>query len=334
MKKILLLALAAFMTVMPAAAAKKAKAKKQTIAIVQQMNHNSLNTISDAIKAELAALGYNSTNSVIIFKQGDNDMTALSQIVEEYINANADVVIPVATKAANAALAAADAGIPVVFAACSDPVGSKLVLNMAKPEGFVTGTSNAIQADKNIDFALTVNPKLNKIGFIHTTGETNAQSTINKAAAYCKKINLAYKDCTIDDVSAIAETVKLMYDDGCRAVFLPNDNKLASHGNMAILSEACLEYKLPLYCGADSQVEDGGFANVGITYSDLGKVTADMADKILKGAKVGDVPVKVFDQPEDLKLFVNPDTLKSLSISLPASVTGQKNYILVKPMGR
>ncbi len=304
---------------------------KKNIGIVQQMNHNSLNTISDAIKTRLAELGYNDSNSVITFKQGDNDMTTLSQIVDEYVNKGADIIIPIATKAANAALSAADSGIPVVFAACSDPVGSKLLSNMDSPEGNVTGTSNAIQADKNLDFALTVNPGLKKIGFIHTSGEANAQSTINMAIAYADKIGLAYKDCTIDDVSAIAETVKLMYDDGCRAVFLPNDNKLAAHGNMAILASACLEYKLPLYCGADSQVEDGGFANVGITYSDLGKETADMADRILKGAKVADIPVKVFNQPEELKLFVNPDTLSALGITLPAEITSAENYIEVKP---
>lgn len=328
MKKILVALMALSALAMVGCSKKQAK---KNIGIVQQMNHNSLNTISDAIKAQLAALGYNETNSVITFKQGDNDMTTLSQIVEEYVNNGADIVIPIATKAANAALAAADAGIPVVFAACSDPVGSKLLVNMEKPEGNVTGTSNAIQADKNLDFALTVNPNLKKIGFIHTSGEANAQSTINMAIAYADKIGLAYKDCTIDDVSAIAETVKLMYDDGCRAVFLPNDNKLAAHGNMAILASACLEYKLPLYCGADSQVEDGGFANVGITYSDLGKETANMADRILKGAKVSEVPVKVFNQPEELKLFVNPDTLKALGVTLSAEITNAANYILVKP---
>ena len=328
MKKIMVVLMA--LSALAFAGCAKKQAKKN-IGIVQQMNHNSLNTISDSIKAQLVELGYNDSNSVITFKQGDNDMTTLSQIVDEYVNNGADIIIPIATKAANAALAAADNGIPVVFAACSDPVGAKLLSNMEHPEGNVTGTSNAIQADKNLDFALTVNPDLKKIGFIHTSGEANAQSTINMAIAYADKIGLAYKDCTIDDVSAIAETVKLMYDDGCRAVFLPNDNKLAAHGNMAILASACLEYKLPLYCGADSQVEDGGFANVGITYSDLGKETANMADRILKGAKVSEVPVKVFNRPEELKLFVNPDTLAALGITLPAEITKAENYIEVKP---
>lgn len=98
---------------------------------------------------------------------------------------------------------------------------------------------------------------LSKIGIAHTTGETNAQATVNKAIAYLDSIGMAYADHTIDDVSVIQETIKLMKDEGCQAVFVANDNKLASHGNMAILGGACLENGLPLYCAADSQVEVG-----------------------------------------------------------------------------
>ncbi|MBQ0051607.1 MAG: ABC transporter substrate-binding protein [Treponema sp.] len=321
------LALAAFASV---SCNKKAE-KKVTIGIVQQMNHNSLNTISDSIKARLAELGYNENNSTVLFKQGDNDMTMLAQISEEYVNQKADIIIAIATKAANAALPAVDSNIPVVFAACADPVGAKLVQNLAEPEGLVTGTSQSIPVDQIMEFAKKIQPQLSKIGIIHTTGETNAQATVNKAIAYLDSIGMAYADHTIDDVSVIQETIKLMKDEGCQAVFVANDNKLASHGNMAILGGACLENGFPLYCAADSQVEDGGFANIGITYSDLGRDTADMTDKILKGTPVSKVPVKFYLKAEDLKIFVNPDVTKALGITLPSDVTSSANYIEVKP---
>lgn len=309
---------------------KKAE-KKVTIGIVQQMNHNSLNTISSSIKERLAELGYNEKNCEILFKQGDNDMTMLAQISEEYINQKADIIIAIATKAAAAALPATDSNIPVVFAACADPVGAKLVQNLEQPEGLVTGTSQSIPVDQIMAFAKKIQPELSKIGIIHTTGETNAQATVNKATLYLDSIGMKYSDHTIDDVSAIQETIKLMKDKGCQAVFVANDNKLASRGNMAILGEACLEFKLPLYCAADSQVEDGGFANVGITYVDLGRDTADMTDKILKGTPVADVPVKFYLKAEDLHTFVNPKVAAALGITLPADVTSSAGYIEVTP---
>lgn len=309
----------------------KSNDKKVTIGIVQQMNHNSLNTISTSINERLAELGYNESNSTILFKQGDNDMTMLAQIADDYVNQKADLIIAIATKAANASLPATESGIPVVFAACADPVGAKLVQNLEEPEGLVTGTSQSIPVDQIMEFAKKVQPELTKIGIIHSTGETNAQATVNKAIAYLDSIGMKYADHTIDDVSVIPETIKLMKDKGCQAVFVANDNKLASHGNMAVLASACLENNFPLYCAADSQVEDGGFANIGITYSDLGRDTADMADKILKGTPVSQVPVKFYLKAEDLKIFVNPDVVKALNIKLPADVVSSKNYVEVTP---
>ena len=172
---------------------------------------------------------------------------------------------------------------------------------------------------------------LSKNGIVHTTGETNAQATVNKAIKYLDSIGMAYADHTIDDVSVIQETIKMMKDEGYQAVFVANDNKLASHGNMAILGGACLENGLPLYCAADSQVEDGGLANIGITYSDLGRDTADMTDKVLKGTPVSKIPVKFYLKTEDLKIFLKPDVIKALGITLPADVTSSANSIEVKP---
>ena len=322
---------AAFAAVLSLGSCSKAEKKNVTIGIVQQMNHNSLNTISDSIKARLAELGYNEENSKILFKQGDNDMTMLAQIAEEYVQEKADIIIAIATKAANAALPATDAGIPVVFAACADPVGAKLVQNLEKPEGLVTGTSQSIPVDQIMDFAKKINPSLSKIGIIHTTGETNAQATVNKAVQYLGQIGMKYADHTIDDVSAIQETIKLMKDEGCQAVFVANDNKLATHGNMTILGEACIENNFPLYCAADSQVEDGGFANIGITYTDLGRDTADITDKILSGTPVSEVPVKFYLKAEDLKVFVNPQVVEKLKISIPEDIKSASNYIEVTP---
>ena len=310
----------------------KKDSKKVTVAIVQQMNHNSLNTISDSIRERLAELGYSEENCRILFKQGDNDMTMLSQISEEYISQKADVVVAIATKAANAALSASDAGIPMVFAACADPVGANLLQNLEEPEGLVTGTSQSIPVDQIVEFARKIQPDLNKIGIIHTSGETNAQATVNKAIRYLDSIKIAYADHTIDDASVIQETIRIMKDEGCQAVFVANDNKLATHGNMAILGNACLENGFPLYCAADSQVEDGGFANIGITYTDLGRDTADMVDKILKGTPVSQIPVKFYLKAEDLKIFVNPAVTKALGITLPADVTSSKNYVEVTPV--
>ena len=106
----------------------------------------------------------------------------------------------------------------------------------------------------------------------------------------------------------------------CDAVFAPNDNTVASAMN--VVSHACIEAKVPLYVGADSMVQDGGFLSVGINYEDLGKETANMVDQVLNGTPVSDIPVKVFK--DDLNVYVNEDVMHELDMTLPETLLQDK----------
>lgn len=88
------------------------------------------------------------------------------------------------------------------------------------------------------------------------------------------------------------------------------------------------EAKIPLYVGADSMVQDGGFLSVGINYEDLGKETANMVDQVLKGTKVEDIPVKVFK--ENLNIYVNENILNQLGIQLPDEIKNDKALSMMK----
>ena len=108
--------------------------------------------------------------------------------------------------------------------------------------------------------------------------------------------------------------------------FAPNDNTVASA--MSVVGSACAKAGVPLYVGADSMVKDGGFLSVGIDYANLGKETAVMVDKVLKGTDVKKLPVKVFKT--NLKIYVNKSVLNKLKITLPANIKNDKKYIYCK----
>ena len=97
---------------------------------------------------------------------------------------------------------------------------------------------------------------------------------------------------------------------------------------MAPLVEAANKKKVPVYTGADSMVKDGGFATVGINYTELGQETAKMVDQILKGTKVEDIPVKVFNT--NLNIYVNKKTMDTLGITLPDEVKNDKNLVMIE----
>ena len=96
---------------------------------------------------------------------------------------------------------------------------------------------------------------------------------------------------------------------------------------MSALVETANKKKVPVYTGADSMVSDGGFATVGIDYTELGKETARMTDKILNGEDVENLPVKVFK--DNLNIYVNEKTMETLGIQLPKDVEDSKNLVMM-----
>ena len=109
-------------------------------------------------------------------------------------------------------------------------------------------------------------------------------------------------------------------------LFAPNDNTVAS--GMQSLSQIALDAKIPFYTGADSMVQDGGFATVGIDYKELGKETANMVDQILNGTPVSDIPVKVFK--DNLNIYINQNALDTLGIQLSDDIKNNDRLIMVE----
>ena len=148
------------------------------------------------------------------------------------------------------------------------------------------------------------------LGFIYNSGEANSVSNLKKAKAFCKQHDIKLVEGSGKNISEIQSAISVLTDQ-CDAIFAPNDN------TVQVLSPHWLKLQIRKKCryiqGADSMVSDGGFATVGINYTNLGKETAKMVDQILKGKAVADIPVKVFK--DDLNTYINEDTLKAWASS-------------------
>ena len=139
---------------------------------------------------------------------------------------------------------------------------------------------------------------------------------------YAKEKGLTIETATIS-VSSELQTAGDVISSKVDFIFVTNDNTVAEA--MPILSAAANKNKVPVYVGADSMVMDGGFATVGIDYTDLGKETANIVDKVLKGTPVKEIPVETFDK--ELSIYVNKKTQAELGITLPESVTKDPKFI-------
>lgn len=294
------------------------KDKEFKIGIVQIVEHPSLNTIRDSIVTKLNELGYTEENTEFIKDQASGDPTIAAQICENYVSKEVNAIVAIATPTALAAVnAAKNTNIPVIFSAVSDPVGAGLVNSLENPGNKCTGTSDELQVSEILNIAKEINPSLDSIGLLYNASEDNSQTNVSLAKTWATANSVTVYEATGTTAAELVQGAEELVTK-CDAIFSPNDNTVAVDGTMTSLSNLMKQNNIPFYVGADSMVSQGGFATKGIEYSNLGYETGVMVDKVIKGTKVSEIPVKVFK--DDLSIYINQSYLTSLGITLPDSI--------------
>lgn len=284
------------------------------IGIIQIVEHPSLNTIRESLIAELQAEGYKNGEKITIdYKNAQGDQTNLKTIAQKFVSNKYDLIIAIATPSAQAVVSETK-DIPILFSACTDPLGSELVANMEKPGGNVTGTSDAVSAEKIMELAKRITPEFKTIGALYNSSETNSVAVINQLKEYAQKNNLNVVEATVTNSSEVQQAVTSLANKA-DILFSPIDNTVASA--MSVVTQITNKAKKPIYVGADSMVKEGGLATYGINYQVLGKETGVMAAEILKGKKPGDMPVKTM---KDMDIYLNKTTADAIGITIPADV--------------
>ena len=290
-------------TVAAETVAETTEVKSYSVAIVQQLSHSSLDEIHEAISAELKARAEAAGVELTISDyNGQNDTTMLGQIGAQALDDKVDMIIPIATLAAQTMVTAAEGtGTPIVYAACSDPETAGLT-------GLdnVTGTSDALNTPFILDMMLAVNPDIKTVGLLFSNSEDNSITPIAEAKKYLDEKGIAYLEKTgntTDEIVAAAASLVGRVD----AVFTPTDNRVMD-AEVAV-AEILNEAGIPHYTGADSFVQSGAFTTCGVNYTELGKYTADMAFDILEGGAVPE-----FHVMDGGIITVNTDTAKTLNI--------------------
>ncbi len=284
-----------------AAAAESGKEYK--VAIVQQLDHASLDEIRVAIEAELEAKAAEK-GIAVAYKDfnGQNDATVLNQIGAQVVSDGYDAIIPIATLAATTmATATEDNQIPVIYAAISDP-GEAQLTGIAN----VTGTSDALNTAFILDMMLKANPDIETVGLLYSNSEANSVTPIREAKEYLDSKGIAYLEKTGNTTDEILTAASAMVG-RVQAVFTPTDNVVMAAASA--VAEILNEAGIPHYTGADSFVTAGAFATCGVNYTELGTYTADMAVDILLGGAVPEYHVM-----DGGIITVNTDTAAKLGI--------------------
>jgi len=282
---------------------------KYVVAIVQHVEHPSLNEIRDTIVDELDVLGL--TDQIEIrFENANGDVSMLPTIMQNLVSENVDMIVPIATPTAQAAMAITQT-TPIVFSAVSNPVAAGVVTAFDETTGNITGVSNAIAIEEIFELSKILTPDVKTFGFVYNSSEINSATGINRAIAYCEANGIAYKEATVTGTADIQQATASLVED-VDALFTPNDNTIASA--MATYMQVAMSANLPTYVGADSMVKDGALATVGIDYTVLGRQTAQMMARIIDGESIADNPVEVINEYSKM---INIDTANTLGLEIP-----------------
>ena len=294
-------------------------AQEFNVAIVQQLDHASLDEIRTAIVAQLQAQAEEKGVKVNIQEfNGQNDATVLNQIGAQVVGDGVDLIIPIATLAALCMVTAADGtDIPIVYAAISDPEATGLT-GLSN----VTGTSDALNTAFILDMMLAANPDIKTVGLLYSNSEANSTTPIAEAKAYLQEKQIDFVEKTGNTSGEIVEAAASMVG-RVDAVFTPTDNVVMAAE--VTVAETLNEAGIPHYTGADSFVAAGAFATCGVNYTELGTYTADMAMDILLGGAVPE-----FHVMDGGIITVNTETAATLGIDYSAFASMANTVVEVK----
>ena len=284
------------------------------VAIVQQLDHSSLDEIRTAIEAVLTEMGI----EFDVFN-GQNDASVLNQIGAQVVSDGYDAIIPIATLAAQCMVTAAEGkNIPIIYAACSDPESAGLT-----GMNHVTGTSDALNTRFIIDMMLAVNPDISCVGLLYSNSEINSETPIAEAKAYLEEKGIEYLEKTGNTTDEVVTAANSLVG-RCDAVFTPTDNVvMAAEGAVAEILNAA---GIPHYAGADSFVASGAFATCGVNYTELGTYTAKMAVDVLTNGEpldfhIMDGGIITYNSETAAAMGLNVEVFKTMANTVISTLT-------------
>ena len=283
--------------------------KKFKIGVLQLTEHEALD---QANKGFVQALDDSGISYTIDQQNAQNDQSACQTIAQKLVNDGDDLILAIATPAAQA-VAGATTEIPIVGTAITDFAASGLVASNDAPGGNVTGTSDLTPVDDQFDLLVQLLPNAKKVGVLYCTAESNSDVQVQMAEEAAAKRSLEVTRYLVSSSNEIQQVVESMVGkvDACYA---PTDNTIAA--GMTTVAMVANENKLPVICGEKGMVDNGGLATYGIDYNKLGYKAGEMAVKILKGeAKPADMPIETLDASE-CTLSTNEETAKAIGVDL------------------
>ena len=285
-----------------------------TIGIGQFAEHGSLDNCREGFLEGLAQEGIKEgENLTVLYENSQADGGTASQIIDNFMAKKVDLICAIATPMAQSAYSAAKKeNVPVIYTAVTDPILAELANEDGTPVGEITGTSDKLPVEKQLEMIRALLPDAKKIGIMYSTSEINSASAIEEYKAAAGNYGFEIVE---SGISATAD-IPLAADNLLEKVDCLNnltDNTVVS--SLPLILDKAAKKNIPVFGSEIEQVKIGCLATVGLDYVDLGIQTGKMAAKVLKGeAKASEMNFEII---EEAAFYGNNKVAENLGITIP-----------------
>jgi len=287
------------------------------VGISQIVTHPALDDTRQGIIDGLTEAGYIEGEDIEYdYQNSEGDMALVASIAQKFVSEKLDVIVTIATPNSQAAISAAEGtDIPVVFSAVTDPVGAGLISDWdSHSEENVTGVSDMIVVQDDVELITTIIPSVTKIGTLFNAGESNSVFLAEKLKEACdaKGIEVVEKTvATSADVLAAAQSLVGQVD----AIWIGTDNTVVS--GLEALIGVCEDNDIPFFPADDPSIERGGIAAYGFDYYDIGLQTGRMVARVLDAGSANGISV---EKGEIISLSINTEAAENMGVTIPQDI--------------
>jgi ABC-type uncharacterized transport system substrate-binding protein len=281
--------------------------------------------ILDAFRQGLRELGYiDGKNIVLEVRWAEGRYDRLPDLASELVRLKVDVIVAGSTPGALAAKNATGT-IPIVIVTTGDPVASGLVASLARPGRNLTGVTTLSKelGAKQLEVLKGAVPRVTRVALLFNPANPDTGPSVNGVEAAARVLGVEHQVLQVRDPNEFENAFAAMSKERAGALIVLADPMFLTHGTRIVGLAA--KSRLPAMYGNREFVEVGGLLFYGATLSDMFRRAVAHVDKILKGAKPGDLPI---EQPTKFELVINLKTAKALGLTLPPSLLRRADQVI------
>ncbi|GGI88185.1 ABC transporter substrate-binding protein [Halopseudomonas pertucinogena] len=286
-----------------------AAAETKSVAVTAIVEHPALDSVRDGVRAALEEAGYSGDKLKWQYQTAQGNTATAAQIARKFVGDRPDVIVAIATPSSQAVVASTKS-VPTVFSAVTDPVAAQLIANWEPSGTNVTGVSDELELDRQMELVKRVLPDAKRVGMVYNPGEANSVVVVERLRELLPTMGMTLVEAAAPrtvDVGSAARSLVGKVD----VIYTNTDNNVVSAYESLV--KVGTDTKTPLIASDTDSVKRGAIAALGIDYYQHGVQAGKLAVRVLQGEDPGTIAP---EKTGELSLYVNRSAAKAQGVTL------------------